>query len=134
MKIVMRVLYGEFFFSLRFILWWFLGVMVSRFSLSDTGELVDSTGMFSLSDCFVEEDLVLVEELVEFLNKQDVLLRESVLKYGACVGELNALKSKISLVLGDEIKDCELLASVDEDDVYLQGRLVELHNLMRILL
>ena len=68
----MRVLYGEFFFSLRFILWWFLGVMVSRFSLSDTGELVDSTGMFSLSDCFVEEDLVLVGELVDFLNKQAV--------------------------------------------------------------
>ena len=108
--------------------------MVSRFSLSDTGELVDSTGKFSLSSSFVEDDWVLVKELVDFLNKQDVLLMESLLKYGDSVNELNALKSKISSVLGEEIKDCELLASVDKEDIYLQGRLVELHNLMRILL
>ena len=48
--------------------------MVSRFSLSDTGELVDSTGKFSLSSSFVEDDWVIVKELVDFLNKQDVLL------------------------------------------------------------
>lgn len=124
----------NFFFSLKIILGWCLGFMVSRFSLSDTGELVDSTGKFSLSSSFVEDDWVIVKELVDFLNKQDVLLMESILKYGDSVNELNALKSKISSVLGEEIKDCELLASVDREDVYLQGRLVELHNLMRILL
>lgn len=63
------------------------------------------------------DDSVEVEMLCLKLNKLDK--------------ELIDLHKKIVMTLNNEIKDCEILFDVDEDDEYTQGRLVEIHNLMR---
>ena len=74
------------------------------------------------------------ESLMKFLNQQNNLLLQSTENYRKTLNELIELKEKIATTIGVEVKDCELLIKENEYDEYTQGRLIELHNLLKILL
>lgn len=102
--------------------------------INDSFRIFDSKGKLCIDRDFSFEDKNWLDELISFLNDGDEIIHKSVVKYGESVFELNKLKENITTILNEEIKDCELLFNVDEEDLYTQGRLVEIHNLMKILL
>ena len=106
----------------------------NRFSLTPDNNFKDEGGLLTITNAFNENDIQSVKELISFMNSQDQLLQSTILKYGETLNELNELKMRISRKIADEIKDCQILSEVDHNDPYLQGRLVEIHNLMRVLL
>ena len=111
--------------------------MTERFQIKKVDDnliLVDERDKLNLDTTFKETDKEWLLELVDFLNLSDVNIQTTILKYGRTVYDLNNLKKTIAETLEEELKDCELLFDVDEEDLYTQGRLIEIHNLMKILI
>ena len=110
---------------------------MERFRL-DTNEgkifIIDDKKKLRINKSFTYDDEEWLNELVDFLNYDELFIQNIIFKYGECIYELNNLKESITKLLGEEIKDCEILYDVDNEDPYTQGRLVEIHNLMKILL
>lgn len=101
---------------------------------TDSIELTDADNTLSLNHKFNDGDREWLDTLVTFLNKEDIILRDVIIKYSESVNELNDFRAKIIYNIQEEIRDCEKLITVDKKDQYTQGRLIELHNLMKILL
>lgn len=98
----------------------------------DTYSLKDTNDEVHLNISTTNKDEM--SELIHFLNKRETLLYDTVLKYGDNINELIDLKMKIAHTIQEEIQDCKILVEVDEFNPYVQGRLIELHNLMKVLL
>ena len=110
---------------------------MSRFQIfldDDSLKVIDSKNKVIFNKSFSVNNNDGLNEIVDYLNELDVYLRKLISLHLKSSNELFDLKNTISTILGEEIKDCELLVDVDPDDLYVQGRLVELHNLMKVLL
>ena len=108
-----------------------------RFNLNEEKNiiaLVDEDNILQLNHQFNSNDKEWLSSLTDFLNKQDIIMHDVILKYGECVDEINDFRAKIIHTLQEEIRDCEQLIMIDKNDQYAHGRLVELHNLIKILL
>ena len=112
-------------------------MVVKRFEIQENNDylvLYDNDKLLDLKEDFEDSNFSWLSVLVDFLNNQDDILRNVTFNYLNSVNELNEFKSKIIHHLQEEIHDCEILLEIDDNDIYAQGRLVELHNIMKVLL
>ena len=108
-----------------------------RFSIvkeEDGLSVVDSTDKIIFTKKFHSDDYYSLLEVIDHLNELSELFMRLSSIHIKCNDELFLLKAKISSTIESEIEDCKLLIESDPNDIYAQGRLVELHNLVKILL
>lgn len=105
-----------------------------RFTLTNDYEFNDNKKLLTLNGSFCQKDVDKINQLIDYMNQREHLLKETAIKYGNVIFELNSLRETISKTLNEEVKDCEILIEADNNDLYAKGRLVEIHNLIKILL